>query len=72
MVRYIDIVNYVRDNHINWNTDVFDILKGYFSQYSEESIDNSVEQEITLPVGEFQEPPDGEYSVSNLLQLLST
>ena len=72
MIRYVDIVNYVKENRVNWNTDVFDILKGYFSQYSEESIqDEPVQQEIIFPSDEgFTPPKDGHYSVEDVLNLL--
>ena len=31
-MKYAHIVQYVKDNHISWDTDIFDILKEYTSQ----------------------------------------
>ena len=33
-MKYAHIVQYVKDNHISWDTDIFDILKDYTSQLS--------------------------------------
>ena len=30
-MKYAHIVQYVKDNHISWDTDIFDILKSYTS-----------------------------------------
>ena len=74
MVKYIDIVKHVKENNINWNTDVFDILKDYFSQYSWPPIpsDPLIQQELVFPNGEFQEPADSEYTIEDVLKLFST
>lgn len=35
MIKYGDLVEYIKANHINWNTDLFDVLRGFFdSKYS--------------------------------------
>jgi hypothetical protein len=31
-MKYAKIVQYVKENHISWDTDIFDILKEYTSQ----------------------------------------
>jgi hypothetical protein len=31
-MKYAKIVQYVKENHISWDTDIFDILKDYTSQ----------------------------------------
>ena len=33
-MKYAYIVQYVKENHISWDTDIFDILKEYTSQLS--------------------------------------
>ena len=33
-MKYAKIVEYVKENHISWDTDIFDILKEYTSQLS--------------------------------------
>ena len=33
-MKYAKIVQYVKENHISWDTDIFDILKEYTSQLS--------------------------------------
>ena len=81
MIRYSELVNYIKENHINWNTDLFDVLKGFFSQYSQQpslpsthSIQQDLDWEISeVPIiKEFQHPADGEYTPDDLLNLFST
>ena len=72
MIRYSDLVSYTKENHISWNTDPFDVSRGFFNQYSSQSSlsPTPLQQEIIFSSEEFKEPEDGEYSINNLLNLL--
>lgn len=75
MIKYGDLVQYIKDNHINWNTDLFDVLKGFFEQYSQQLPTPSqppVQQELVFPSEEFKEPENGEYTNKDLINLFST
>ena len=77
MIRYAELVEYIKRNHVNWNTDLFDALKGFFEEYSSHdySLPPSsippVKQELIIP-NEFKEPADGEYTTQDILNLFST
>ena len=71
MIRYSDLVQYIKDNHVNWNTDLFDVLRGFFNQYTQPLPSHPIQQELYFPPGEFNEPEDGEYSVKDLIDLFS-
>lgn len=70
MIKYSDLVQYIKENHVNWDTDLFDVLRGFFNQYSISS-HTPVQQEIIFPSEEFKEPDDGEYSIQDVLNLFS-
>ena len=79
MIKYGDLVQYIKDNHINWNTDLFEVLRGFFEQYSQSPI--SIPQPLPYLPSEdsviferrtFIEPEDGEYTSEDLLNLFST
>ena len=75
MIKYGDLVQYIKDNHINWNTDLFDVLKGFFEQYSQQlplPSQPPTQQELVFPSEEFKEPDNGEYTNEDLLNLFST
>lgn len=36
MIKYGDLVQYIKDNHVNWNTDLFDVLRGFFESQSQQ------------------------------------
>ena len=77
MIRYAELVEYIKKNHINWNTDIFDVLRDFFEEYSSHDYSPSsspippVKQEPIMP-NEFKEPDDGEYTTQDLLNLFST
>lgn len=81
MIKYGDLVDYIKRNHINWNTDLFDVLKGFFEEYSPQLPHSTlpIQQETfsgTLDslneiAHSFQPPADGEYSNEDLLNLFS-
>ena len=73
MIKYGDLVQYIKDNHVSWNTDLFDVLRGFFDKYSEPNIPSSpTQQEILFLSEEFKEPADREYSMDDTLKLFST
>lgn len=73
MIKYSDLVQYIKENHINWNTDLFDVLRGFFDKYSQPNTPSPpIQQEILFPSEEFKEPADGEYSMDDILKLFST
>lgn len=73
MIKYGDLVQYIKKEHINWNEDLFDVLRGFFSQYSLQPTPSShpIQQEIIFEPTEFKEPEDGEYTTEDLLNLFS-
>jgi hypothetical protein len=36
MIKYEDLVEYTKRNHIKWSTDLFDVLRGFFESYSQQ------------------------------------
>ena len=79
MIKYGDLVQYTKENHVNWNTDLFDVLRGFFDSYSQQyspqlplppSPSQPVQREIVFE--DFKEPEDGEYSQQDLINLFST
>ena len=82
MIKYGDLVQYIKDNHVNWNTDLFEVLRGFFEQHSfqpqQDTLSHSPFEEtakeakaITLKEV-FTHPADGEYTTKDLLNLFST
>ena len=86
MIKYAQLVDYIKRNHVNWNTDLFDVLRGFFEEYSQPhspsstppvqqtSIDpyNHTNDFMRITTGKFREPEDGEYTTEDLLNLFST
>ena len=75
MPKYFEIVRYVKENHVDWNTDVFDILKGYFSEYSPQVLPSPSDDVILVPddiYTEFREPDNKEYSIQDVLDLFGS
>ena len=73
MIKYGDLVEYTKENHISWNEDLFDVLRGFFNKYSQPNIPSPpIQQEILFPSEEFKEPADVEYSTDDILKLFST
>ena len=77
MIRYAELVDYIKRNHVNWDTDIFDVLRGFFEEYSSHDYISPppstplIEQELILPKG-FKEPDKGEYTTQDILNLFST
>ena len=76
MIKYGDLVQYIKDNHINWNTDLFEVLRGFFEQHSpqvsQQPLSHSLPEEETIfQRKEFTPPADGEYTSEDLLNLLN-
>ena len=78
MIKYAELVEYIKKNHVDWNTDLFDVLRGFFEEYF--SHDYSplpspsyppIQQELILPK-DFKEPENGEYTTDDLINLFST
>ena len=73
MIKYGDLVKYTKENHVNWDTDLFSVLRGFFEQYSPIPTPLSpVQQELVFPDEGFKEPQDGEYTTQDLMRLFST
>jgi hypothetical protein len=74
MIKYRDLVQYTKENHVNWNTDLFSVLRGFFEQYSPSpTLSNPpIQQELIFSDDDFKEPQDGEYTIQDLIKLLST
>jgi len=79
MIRYAELVEYIKKNHVNWNTDIFDVLKGFFEEYSCHDYLQPlpppsyplIQQKLIIPKN-FKEPENGEYTTDNLIDLFST
>lgn len=79
MIRYAELVDYIKRNHVNWNTNLFDVLKGFFDEYSSHDYSPPppppstppIKQELILPK-KFKEPENGEYTTEDLINLFST
>ena len=84
MIKYAELVEYIKKNHVNWNTDIFDVLRGFFEEYSSHdysppphlpaSLAHSYEDiEIFMrSATKFKKPEDGEYTAEDLISLLDT
>lgn len=82
MIKYEDLVRYTKENHINWNTDLFEVLRGFFEQYSnQKSLHSNTQPQkpqdredyfMQISTESFNEPEDGEYTSNDLLNLFST
>ena len=73
MIKYGDLVQYTKENHVNWDTDLFSVLRGFFEQYSPfPTLSNSpIQQEVIFSNDDFKEPQDGEYTVQDVISLFS-
>jgi hypothetical protein len=75
MIRYSDLVQYIKDNHVSWNRDLFDVLRAFFEDYSQSApLPSSapVQQEPVIEHKEFSEPVNGEYSINDLFDLFNS
>ncbi len=81
MIRYGELVKYIKDNHVSWNTDLFDVLKCFFEEYysppppspSPHGASYYPSEDTMIPQRrEFREPENGEYNTNDLLNLFST
>ena len=84
MIKYGDLVDYTKKHHINWNTNLFDVLEGFFEEYSQPlpppTPSIPIQQELfpgTMDALDelthsFQPPANGEYSSEDLINLFST
>lgn len=79
MIRYAELVDYIKRNHINWDTDLFDVLKDFFEEYPShdylpplpQTSYPLIQQELIMPK-DFKEPENGEYTTQDLIDLFST
>ena len=77
MIKYAELVEYIKRNHVNWNTDLFDVLRGFFEEYSSHDYSPPppstppIEQELII-TKDFKEPENGEYTTDDLINLFST
>ena len=74
MIRYSDLVQYTKEHHVNWNQDLFDVLRDFFQEYLQppSPSDPPIQQEIIFPTEEFKEPSDGEYTTQDILNLFNS
>ena len=75
MIKYGDLVEYIKRNHINWNRDLFDVLRGFFEEYSQQPplpSPTPSQQKLMFEHKEFKAPEDGEYTTDDLMDLFST
>lgn len=73
MIRYAELVQYTKDNHINWNTDLFTVLKGFFEEREKPKIQPSPTPGYKATTATiFNEPKDGEYTDQDVINIFST
>lgn len=85
MIKYAELVDYIKRNHVNWESDLFDVLRGFFEEYSSHDYSPPLPHFPTSPThsyGEvelfmhsatkFKEPENGEYTTEDLINLFST
>ena len=83
MIKYGELVEYIKRNHVNWNTDLFDVLREFFEEYSHNysplppppssPLPQSSQPTVIIPrVTDFKEPDGGEYSTQDVFDLFST
>ena len=74
MIRYAELVQYIKDNHINWNKDLFDVLKGFFEDREKSKVITSLSPSPSslFNTKEFKEPETEEYTTEDVFNLLST
>ncbi len=74
---YKDLVEYIKENHVDWNTDLFDVLKNFFNSKFQK-LSNSphtsppIQQELLFSEEEFHEPENGEYTQQDLFNLFNS
>jgi hypothetical protein len=79
MIKYAELVDYIKRNHVNWNTDLFDVLKGFFEEHSSHDYLQPlpqpsyplIQQKPIIPK-DFKEPENGEYTTDDLINLFLT
>jgi hypothetical protein len=75
MIKYEDLVEYTKRNHIRWSTDLFDVLRGFFEEYLQQSplpSPTPPNEELIFEHKEFKEPDSVEYTTEDILNLFST
>ena len=82
MIKYAELVDYIKRNHVNWDTDLFDVLRGFFEEYysHDYSLPLPPSPPPSIPLNkqlhsmpkEFKEPNNGEYTTQDLIDLFST
>ena len=87
MIKYGDLVQYIKENHVNWNTDLFDVLRGFFESYADKYSPQPslptflssqqvkampLQQNLLFPKEEFQKPENGEYTTEDLINLFNS
>lgn len=77
MITYHDLVDYTKENHIRWDTDLFDVLRGFFNNSYNHAQPQKAPQavftpDLFTPIKEFVEPENGEYTAEDVLNLFST
>ena len=84
MIKYYDLVKYVKKHHVDWNRDLFEVLRGFFEEYADSQPTATVmasptpqrepqrEPAVYQHITDFKHPDDGEYTSDDLLNLFST
>lgn len=84
MIKYYDLVKYVKNHHVDWNRDLFEVLRGFFEEYADSQPATDVmasptpqrepqrEPVVYQHITDFKHPDDGEYTSDDLLNLFST
>ena len=77
MIKYQDLVDYTKNNHVRWDTELFTVLRDFFESYCHKQTVQMPTASMTItdtakttPVP-FTEPSDGEYTANDVLALFS-
>ena len=78
MIRYGELVDYIKKNHVSWNTDLFEVLRGFFEEYYPPQLSSPTspslslhQEELGFSHREFTAPENGEYTPDDLIDLFS-
>lgn len=78
MIRYKDLVEFIKEKHVNWDTELFCVLRDFMDWYvSEASNPPTVPASPTPPlippkITGWIPPADGEYTNEDVMNLFST
>ena len=76
MIRYKDLVEYIKSHHVNWDTELFCVLRDFFDQYYSQPASptppvDAMTRQAQIAMG-YKPPVSGEYTSEDLMELFNT